>query len=52
MESEFLTKGTLLSSDNYLIEFIMPATVSKAKAVRARVKVTGLGEGGTKLSYS
>ena len=52
MESEFLTKGTLLSSDNYLIEFIMPATVSKAKAVRARVQVTGLGEGGTKLSYS
>ena len=52
MESEFLTKGTLLSSENYLIEFIMPATVSRSRAVRARVIVTGLGEGGTKLSYS
>ena len=52
METEFLSKGVLLSSDNYLIEFSLPSTVSRLKPVKAKLTVTKLSDMDVRLSYS
>ncbi|MBR1860907.1 MAG: hypothetical protein IJ796_03470 [Lachnospiraceae bacterium] len=52
MESEFLTKGSLLSSENFSISFEIPATVSRGKAVMARVSVTKLSDNPARLTYN
>ncbi len=51
MDSEFLTRGTLMSSDHFLVEFTMPATVSRARLVKARVVVRKLDSAQARLSY-
>lgn len=51
MDSEFLTKGTLLSSDHYLIEYMMPATVSRGKLVKAVLQVTKISDAPVSMSY-
>ena len=51
MDSEFLTKGTLMSSDHFLVEYTMPATVSRNQLVKARVVVRKLDSVDVRLSY-
>ena len=51
MDSEFLTKGTLMSGDHYLIEYMMPATVSRGRLVKASLKVTKLSNAEVRMSY-
>lgn len=51
MDSEFLTKGTLMTSDHYQIEYMMPATVSRGRLVKAVLKVTKLSNAEVRMSY-
>ncbi len=51
MDSEFLTRGTLMSSDHFLVEYTMPATVSRSKLVKARVVVKKLDNADVRLTY-
>ena len=51
METEFLTKGVLMTSDHFNVEFVIPATVSRGNPVRACLKVTKLSSDDVKLSY-
>ncbi len=51
MDSEFLTRGTLMSSDHFMVEYTMPATVSRSKLVKARVVVKKLDNADVRLTY-
>ena len=51
MDSEFLTRGTLMSSDHFLVEYTMPATVSRSMLVKARVVVKKLDSADVRLTY-
>ncbi len=51
MDSEFLARGVLMTTDNYNIEFTMPATVSRGRLVKARLTVTKLSAEDVRLSY-
>ncbi|MCR5654477.1 MAG: hypothetical protein K6G07_02415 [Lachnospiraceae bacterium] len=51
MDSEFLTRGVLMTSDHYNVEFMMPATVSRDKLVKAVLSVTKLSDEETRLTY-
>ena len=51
MESEFLVKGTLLTSDNFLVSFRIPATVSRNHLVRAVVEAEKLSDVDVSLNY-
>ncbi len=52
METEFLSKGMLLASENYIMEFSLPSTVCRSKAVKAKLTVTKISDQDVKLSYS
>lgn len=51
MESEFLTRGTLLSDEHYSVEFVMPAIVSRERIVKAQVVVKKHDNEDIRLSY-
>ncbi|MBR1628430.1 MAG: hypothetical protein IJ679_04070, partial [Lachnospiraceae bacterium] len=51
MESEFLVKDVLLSNDNFLVTFRIPATASRNHLVRAVVEVEKLSDVDVSLNY-
>ncbi len=51
MDTEFLTRGDLMVSDHYRIEYTMPATVSRGRLVKARLTVTKLTDVPVRLTY-
>ena len=51
LESEFLAKGELFSDENFRIDIMMPATVSRGKSVKAVLKVTKLSDRDIRFSY-
>ena len=51
MDSEFLTRGVLMTSDHYSVEYMMPATVSRGKLVKAVLNVTKLSDEDVRLTY-
>lgn len=51
MDTEFLTQGLLLTSDNYQITYCIPATVSRGKLVKARIVVSKISDEDVRLSY-
>ncbi len=51
MESEFLVKGALLSDENFLVSFMIPATVSRGHMVKAVVQVEKLSDADLSLNY-
>lgn len=51
MDTEFLTRGVLLASDNFEIVYEMPATVSRGKLVKARITVSKISDADVRLSY-
>lgn len=51
METEFLVKGALLETEDFLVEYIMPATVCRGKNVRAVVRVEKLSHEDKQLSF-
>lgn len=50
-ESEFLIRGTLLETEDYLIEVILPATVCRGKQVKALVRLKKLSADKRSVSY-
>ena len=52
METEFLTRGILLNNENFQVEFIMPATVSRGRIVKAVLHVEKLSDAEVSLSYN
>lgn len=51
MESEFLTRGTLLADEHYLVELVMPAIVSRGRAVKAQLVITKQSDEDVRLTY-
>ena len=52
METEFLTRGVLLNDENFMMEFIMPATVSRGRNVKAVLRIEKISDADVSLSYS
>lgn len=51
VETEFLAKGTLLETDDYLVEAILPATVCRGRSVRILLRAQKLSAEQKRLSY-
>lgn len=51
IDTEFLTKGVLLSSDHFTVTFAIPAMVSRGRLVKATITVTKLTDEDVSLSY-
>ena len=51
METEFLSRGVLLSDDHYKIEFVMPSTVTREHIVKAQLVVTKVSDEDVRLTY-
>lgn len=51
MESEFLARGVLLETDDFLVELLLPANVCRDGNVKMEVKVQKLSPEERKLSY-
>lgn len=51
LDTEFLTQGILVTSDNFTAVCYIPATVSRGKLVRVRVAVTKTSSADVRLSY-
>ena len=51
LESEFLVKGTLVETEDYLVEVILPATVCRGRQVRMLAKVQKLSADKKTFSY-
>ncbi len=52
METEFLTRGVLLSNENFSVEFVMPAAASKGRNVKAVLRIEKLSDAEVSLSYT
>ncbi len=51
MATDFFTKGTLLRNSDFLVEFIMPANVSKGRNAKAILQVQRKSDGDKRLTY-
>ena len=51
LESEFLVKGTLVETEDYLVEVILPATVCRGRQMRMLAKVQKLSADKKTFSY-
>ncbi|MBR1628507.1 MAG: hypothetical protein IJ679_04460 [Lachnospiraceae bacterium] len=51
IETAFLAKDALLANENYLVQFILPATVSRRHLVRAIVEVEKISDADVSLNY-
>ena len=51
METEFLTRGVLLTTEDFQAEFVIPATVARGKSVKGVLRVEKLSDADVSLTY-
>ena len=51
VDSEFLTRGVLMENEHFIIEYMMPAIVSRRRLVKAQLLITKLTDDDVSLSY-